>query len=161
MYRIVSLLLIPLVLASQAFCAAHSHLGTAVVEPVGHANRPHVHIADSSGHHRHHDSKHSHHHEDADHHRADDPQDEPQATAFESPDDHDASAVYFPASVTARSDRQAKVELSAKQWTAVPLLSAIGLLEVAQARLASQQCLPPPFLDSHCPLYLRNLSLRI
>ena len=163
MRRIVSLLLILVMLASQAFCAPHTHRGTAIGEPVGHANRPHVHVAGSGSHHHHDDSKHSHHHHhgDADHHGSDDPSVEPQATVFEPLDDHDANAVYCPSSASARSDRQAKLNLSAKPRVVVPSLSTVGVLNAETVRLASRHSLPPPFLHWHCPLYLRNLSLRI
>lgn len=74
----VATILIPLLLVSQSlFSVAHSHAGTSVAEPDGHAARPHVHLPDA---HQHHGQ-----HEDGD---------ETQPSPVQQVPDHDSSAVY-------------------------------------------------------------------
>lgn len=85
MNRIVSTLLIPLLLMSQSlFSAPHTHAGSSIVEPNGHAARPHVHLHDANHRHDHHSHRHGH-HEDGD--------DVPSSTG-EQDSDHDSDAVY-------------------------------------------------------------------
>lgn len=153
--RVVSLLLVPLVLASQGLCLAHTHLGTQAPAASGHAARPHFHVHDSGDHHQHH-AGHGHHHDGAD-----DPEDELPVTSVAPIDDHDADAVYCPEAVVLSTGRHAKANLAAKLFGAAPVVWMDHTLVVATLRLAHRWSQPPPFRDSHCPIYLRTLSLRL
>lgn len=153
--RVVSLLLVPLVLASQGLCLAHTHLGTQVPAASGHAARPHFHVHDGVDHHQHH-AGHGHNHDGAD-----DREDELPVTAVAPIDDHDADAVYCPEAVTLSTGRHSKVELLAKLFGAAPVVLMGNTLVDANLCFAHQWSQPVTFRDSHCPIYLRTLSLRL
>ena len=147
MHRIVSSLLILLVLVSQSFCAAHSHVGMSVAEPEEHSTRPHVHL--HSG--KHHHGQHSHRkHEDS----------REESLAIQSgngPVDHDSNALYF--SETTLVNDAKSVEVTDAE------LSVACVFYDESCRVAglcfSIECnLPPPLSGLKCPLYLQTLSIR-
>jgi hypothetical protein len=160
--RIVSLLLLPLVLANQAMCLAHTHHGTDVAEPDGHCDRPHFHYPRADhGHdqadHRH-DTRHSHEPHSRHHHRSDATA-RPQAVT--PVDAHDDNAIYCGDGGTPAVGRG-----SLKVSPVERLLRTAILPEPAHA----DNCLPragplraEPLLafETGCPIYLRTLSLRI
>ena len=156
MRRIVSLLLIPLMFVSQSFGFAHTHQGTGTAEPEGHSARPHFHVHGAGNHHHHqHDADHSHHHVAAD-------RDAASLTGFLPLDDHDDDAVYVSTEMLIHVGRQGSVNDSVER-----LMLSVSLLAVTSAAdhtaCAGHLCdLPPPRLcAARCPIYLRNLSLRI
>ena len=80
--RSLSSLLIPVMLITQCLISIlHSHAGTSVVEPKGHASRPHFHVHKHS-----HEGDHGHH----DEHKSEGEVPLP----FGGGDDHDSDAVY-------------------------------------------------------------------
>ncbi len=148
MYRIVSSLLMPLVLVSPSFCAAHSHVGTSVVEEHGHSARPHVHI-DAGNHHDHHP-----HDEDSGH---DSHEGSPTVRTEQGPIDHDSDALYLSDSQLFNGAKLAEV--------AEPEISEAHVVyddsaTIAGLRLCLERDLPPPLGGLKCPLYLLTLSIR-
>jgi hypothetical protein len=95
MRRVIALLLIPMCLIGQGM--PHSHAGTGVCEPDGHAARPHVHL--HCGHdHQEAVEAHGHDHADAadhDHHQATMASERTQAPVFAPVADHDSDAFYL------------------------------------------------------------------
>lgn len=162
MRRILSLLLIPLLLVSQSVCFGHSHRGSDVTEPAGHAARPHFHV---HGKHPHSHEKHHHHSHDGQRHthhthrHADDAREAAVLPGIQPNDDHDEDAVYVSTSEMLGAGRSLSKQLSLKKWFNAPQAwfetRAGGALN-SPSVLWSQ---PPP-IDPACPLYLRTLSLR-
>ena len=149
MQRIVSSLLIPLVLVSHGFCAAHSHVGTSVVEPEGHSARPHIHL--QSGTHHHDDDLHR------EHDGADSHEEYPALMFEEGPLDHDSDALYIAERQLfndAKPGTISKAELSFGGVVCDESATIAGL------RICIKRGLPPPLRDLKCPLYLRILSVR-
>ncbi len=150
--RFVCLLLVPLLLANQGICYAHSHHGADFAESEDHASRPHFHF----GGHDHHKSTHDHNadHSGCDHSHDDHDADLPPAIAPAG--DHDADAVYCADAVTFARDGNTVIVLSAKDAAAIALRVADQsddwLLRLGQ---------PPSIFDAACPIFLRTLSLRI
>ncbi len=140
MSRAVSPIVIPLLLLSQSFLAVpHSHAGSSIAEPNGHAARPHVHL-----HGAHH---HGHHHHG---------RETPNSTGEQVPD-HDSDAVYAGDNQLMHDGKVAKVakaELTA--WHCVGDESAAN---AASCRLCSPLT-SPPLLRQNCALYLQFLSIR-
>lgn len=153
---VIALLLIPCMLASQLLCTAHLHLGTAVTQPDGHAITPHFHL-ESSHHHRH-TAHHSHGHT----HAVNRGEAGVVLLAVEAPpiDDHDADAVYCPESTSSNNARQSTKCVSGTQLSAARHHMASRIQDASGISPRSQGGLPPPFLDVHCPIFLRNLSIR-
>ena len=148
MHRIVCSLLIPLVLVSQSFCATHSHVGTSVVEPEGHSERPHIHLRSGT----HHDHDRQGQHEEGESHEK-----YSAVISDHVPVDHDSDAFYVSETQLLSNTMAAKV--------AKPELSLICVVydesaAIAGWRLSIGGGLPPPLRDLTCPLYLRILSIR-
>ena len=152
--RIISLLLIPLLLAGQGLCVAHTHQGTHTGEPDGHSARPHFHVYGVAEHH-HHQADHSHHHD------ADDDQEESAVPAIEPVADHDADAVYCSETVAIGAGRQSKSELTLKQLIAVSFWQSPATPDIDPVNRGNSSGRPPPLCAARCPIYLRTLSLRI
>ena len=146
--RIVSILLVPLLLVSQGFWAAHSHAGTSVAEPEGHSARAHVHL--HGGEHHHH---HSHHEHDGD-----DSDDRPPASPVEpGPLDHDSDAVYLSETQLYTDAKPTKV---AKADWSVLCMIADDSTSIAEAQFTAGLRSPPPPIHLKCPIYLTTLSIR-
>lgn len=156
--RIVSLLLVPLLLANQGLAVAHSHHAADVAEPAGHGARPHFHV----GGHDHHNSAHNHEHVavHAHSHRGHDP-DETLPSAIVPLEDHDADAMYFAGAVTLARGAITPSIVPAKF---IVLAAVLGVAERSSDRLLRLGPIcgqPRPDSDTACPIYLRTLSLRI
>ena len=158
--RFLCLLLVPLMLVNQAMCFAHSHHGTDIAEPEGHASRPHFHFGD----HGHHDSNRDHKHhakqshgEHFGHHPRSDEHDAAFPLEITSVSDHDANAVYFTETVTIARDGNSVVVLSSKYVTVAAILRVAEPSDDWSLRLGQ----PASVFDTACPIYLRTLSLRI
>ncbi len=146
MRPILSSLLIPLVLISQSFCAAHSHAGTPVIEPEGHSARPHIHL---------HGGNH-HHHSHGDHHRHD-PGENPSSLPGEHvPLDHGSDAVYIAETQLFNDAKPAKVAKA--EW--IVYVVADEADAIAELHFYVESDLPPPLRRLKCPIYLRTLSIR-
>lgn len=153
MHRLLSLLLIPTCLMGQLFCP-HSHVGTGVAEPQGHAVRPHIHL--SGGHDHCHGRPHRHHSDQGiehSHHAA-------EAAVPESASpltDHDQDALYFTCHTCDSRIVVAKQTLDFPP--AVGLGKSAGKLGLQQWSIADH--FDPPDEHGGLPLYLRISSLRI
>jgi len=118
----------------------HSHAGSSIAEPHGHAARPHVHLHNA---HRHDGHHHNH--------------DKSLSSTDEQVPDHDSDAVYSGNDqllLNGKVARIAKAELTA--------LYAISHETAATSSLC-WRCSPhdsPPVLRSDCALYLQLLSIR-
>ncbi|WDQ18076.1 hypothetical protein [Rhodopirellula sp. P2] len=154
MNRFLSLLLIPFFVLGQA--SPHSHAGSGVVEPEGHANRPHVHLLasqshDEDGHH------HGHSHFGGDDDASEDGDGETNGVSLSSlPADHDSDAVYLGQSGTAvaRSSMILDIDLACLVFASS---------EAVCWPLEGQSRVHHSFLDrgSPLPIYLLVRSLRI
>ena len=155
MRRVVALLLIPFLLANQSQSFAHTHEGTGIAEPVGHSARPHWHTRGDSDHHHVGQSPHSHHTP----HHAD--RDVTSSKVWLPVEDHDADAMYLPTAMTFGLGRSATVTGSEQQAVSAWFLRTAD--SAAMCCVCSRYfCdLPPPDQAARCPLYLRNLSIRI
>jgi hypothetical protein len=156
MRRVIALFLIPMCLFGQGM--PHSHAGTGVCEPEGHAARPHVHFD-------HHDAvaAHGHHHADAadrDHHHAPVTSEKSKSHAFAPVADHDADAFYFTTlnsslarRLTANNNRHSRMfeHTAAQCWGMVLTLSGRG----------ETSGVAPPGGVADLPILLRTASLRI
>ena len=166
MRQILSLLLIPLVLASQGMVFAHSHHGMNLAESLEHAARPHVHVGGGGHHHHPHTDQHSHEsasghhdHHPSGHHENDD--DDYGTTDLVPLASHDDDAVYgpdaFSISLSGQSNALRLTQAIAPHWC---VWNAI-VPEAPRLNAASGYCQPPPSSLSGGPLYLRTLSLRL
>lgn len=154
--RVVSLLLLPGLLLSQAAAAGHTHGDHT---PADHSIRPHVHTAPAVVADRHHAR--GHHHGPGGHHHYHDEDDEgsfpsptvppPQA---EPPADHDADALFVPV-VTVGVERPASVGVFVAAVVWVVCEAVGGTLGVFMCPAGNGR--PPP--DPACPLYVRHLAL--
>jgi hypothetical protein len=165
--RILSLLLMPLVLASQGLVVAHSHQGNHVSEPAGHAARPHFHVGDNE-HHHHRGNSHSHKHQHgnrSDHHhhsQTGHPDDEGAVADGLMPTrSHDDDAVYLPDMVKALTNRQSASDAELMLVLNDLPLWKLVVPDVSLTVAAGGYSQPPPLIDSGGPLYLRTLSLRL
>ena len=154
MRRVLSLLLIPLLLASQGLCFVHTHQGTHTGEPDGHSSRPHFHVHGVAEHHHHH-ADHSHRHDAGDDHE------EPAVPAIEPVADHDADAVYCSETVVIGTGRQSRSELTLKQLIAASFWQSPATLDIDPLNRGNLSVHPPPLCATRCPIYLRTLSIRI
>ncbi len=144
--RFVCLLLVPLMLVSQGPCFAHSHHGTGMAEPDGHASRPHFH----TGGHRHHAD-----HSCRDHRHG--PRDAALPPAIAPVGDHDADAVYCADVAALACGGNSAIVLSAKHVAAAVVLRVAEPSDDRLLRLGQ----PLSIFDVDGPTYLRTRSLRI
>lgn len=141
MNRATSSILIPLLLVSQSlFSVPHLHAGSSIVEPDGHAARPHVHFRDAHQHHGNHD----------------DGDDTPSSTGEQVPD-HDSDAVYAGDDQLLHDGKVAKVAKA--ELTAVYFITDHSSANAALGQLWSQLD-SPPLLRPKCARYLQLLSIR-
>jgi hypothetical protein len=153
--RIVSLLLLPGLMLSQAAAAGHAHGDHT---PADHSARPHVHTLPAAED-RHH--AHGHHHGPGGHHHQHDDEDEsaptvppPQADPLS---DHDTDAVFVPTDAVV-VERAASVEVIpvAVVWVVCDTGEPIGAT-LSVFVYPARNGRPPP--DPACPLYVRHLAL--
>ncbi|HIE96890.1 MAG TPA: hypothetical protein EYG03_25950 [Planctomycetes bacterium] len=139
MNRAVSTILIPLLLVSQGlFSVPHSHAGTSVAEPDGHAARPHVHLFGADHHHGHHEDE------------------ESPSVPTEQVPDHDSDAVYTGGVQLLNDCKVAKV---AKAGLLAVYMNCDESATVAVSRLCTRHH-PPPILRPKFALYMQLLSIR-
>lgn len=137
MNRIVSLLLIPFFVLGQAL--PHSHAGSGVAEPAGHALRPHVHL---------------HSHDYGDHHHPSSERNKtPLGDEVSPAADHDSDAVYLAASMQwARTYPSIAIDVLVKEWVGYPIYVVV-----------EKQCIcrngDPPDQYARLPIYLLKASL--
>lgn len=152
MRRILTLFVIPLVLAGQSNWLAHAHHGVSTIEPEAHSSRPHFHLHDGhTDHHHDHDV-------DVDHH---DDEDQPMHPGWQALADHDASAVYFSVSWSSTDSVRKYSSNWMKQLAAGPASWVSDTLTLASLIRCDSRGEPPQFAHSNCPIYLLTLSLRI
>ncbi len=166
--RVISLLLMPLMLANQGLCLAHAHHDS---QPPDHASRPHIH----SGSHSHGDADHGHDHDavhapdnDADHsHESAHHPDEGAAELVTatpvlrtSAPDHEHDAVYFAVTtpITLKTDSAVKrlADDQAAGW-----MLCVEASEGTAIRPWPVVGPPLALFDADCPIFLRTLSLRL
>ena len=155
MNRLVTSFLIPLVLVSQNFCTAHSHVGTSVFEPDGHSERPHIHWDNGTHYDDHYDEDHEWH---VGHKGIDSHDDCCSVIIEEHPADHDSGAFYVSDSPLFNDSISAKVDALSLSYSCQlydASITDVGL------RPRIEGGLPPPLRDLTCPLYLRILSIRL
>lgn len=155
--RVVSLLLLPGLLLSQAAAASHAH---GDCTPTDHSVRPHVHTLPAAAD-RHH--AHGHHHgPGGHHHHHDDDDDSTPSPALPPPQtdplsDHDTDAVFVSTDAVA-IERPTALETTdvAVVWIAPDTGGVVGgPLAVFVCPAGNGR--PPP--DPACPLYVRHLAL--
>ena len=160
MRRIMSLILIPVVIASQWCVMAHAHGHKGIVEPAGHSARPHFHVHGVHDHH--HAGAHSHSHSHGPEHSHENSEADDQSPALISGDtsNHDADAVYCSNPGTPGMSRQSRTDEPITTASAVTHFLTLGIWDSSGMIVVNRQNLPPPFLGQTCPLFLRNLSIR-
>ncbi|MEZ5940267.1 MAG: hypothetical protein R3C18_02670 [Planctomycetaceae bacterium] len=135
MNRAVSTILIPLLLVSQSlFSAPHSHAGSSIAVPDGHAARPHIHLHDTHQHHGHHDVGR-----------------ETPSSAHEQVPDHDSDVVYTGDDQLLHDGKVAKVTKA--ELTALWFDGDKSPTNAALHRLCSQLT-SPLMLRQKCALFL-------
>jgi hypothetical protein len=160
MRRVIALLLIPMCLFGQGM--PHSHAGTGVCEPEGHAARPHVHL--HCGHD--HDevvAAHDHHHADAanhDHLQVRVTSERTNAPAFAPIADHDADAFYLGNVVPSVGCKQTVNSRNEGQWFASDTGNQGFFASLVPGRGEFSGVAPPGFV-TELPILLRTASLRI
>ncbi len=160
MYRqVVTLLLLPGLLLSQAAVFGHTHGdGT----HAGHDLRPHVHTspppADRTHGQHHHHGDHGHHHGGHHHHDEDVAEpDFPPVPPNDSAPDHDSDAVYLSTDAATVERTTPAVELMGFVFWLVDSPALGGIL--ASTPPVAFHSHPPPSPDPARPLYLRHLAL--
>ena len=145
MNRVVSTILIPLLLVSQSlFSVPHSHAETSVVEPDGHAARPHVHF-------HHHDSDHHHHgHHDGD---------ESPSSPNEQTPGHDSDAVYAGDIQLLNDGKVAKVTKAKLSVMSMVCNESATVAALRFRTRLSFQHSSQPVLRPNCALFLQQLSI--
>lgn len=161
--RVLSLLLIPLVLANQGLIFAHTHLGTSVAEPPGHTARPHVHLRGRNHHHGH-GHKHSHGNGAGRHihHRGGQHQTKRAIAVGLIPScSHDDDALYVSETVIDRVGRLTASDAKSMQEQCHSSEWKLTTPEMLRLMAACEYCRPPPLSFIAEPLFLRTLSLRL
>jgi len=149
MYRVVSLLLIPMFMLGHVL--PHSHAGTGVVEPGEHSIRGHIHLV--GGHHHDQDGEnHEHHHGDQS-----DATGSKAATSatFSATTDHDSDAVYLAENHwTSSRTTVPQVDSAVLVWTS---------FSPSVERDSRMGCRfgDPPDRYAGLPIYLLTASLRL
>lgn len=162
--RFFCLLLVSLMLANQGLCFAHTHHGTGVAEPEGHASQSHFHFGGFGQHESTHDQNHQADQFDDDHfsrdHRSGD--DGPAALSEVTPiDNHDATAVYGANTVAVARDGNSVIVLLANYVAVVAIPRVTDQSDDSLLRLSSLRGQSLSVFDTACPILLRTLSLRI
>lgn len=143
MKQTVSSILILLLLVSQSvFAVPHSHAGSSIVEPDGHASRPHFHLYGYT-HHSHRDNDHN----------------SPSSTSQQD-SDHDSTAVYTGDEQLFHDShrvRIADIDLFV-EWSVVDSFQTTAASATWSHRCWNHGLTIAP--RSHCALYLQFLSIR-
>ncbi|MFH1300626.1 MAG: hypothetical protein ABIK07_06160 [Planctomycetota bacterium] len=150
--RICSLILMPWILLTQSVAFGHSHGGN---QPAGHDLRAHIHlnqssIDDSHGHVHHHGLDRHNHHDD---HHSD--HEKKNSSQFESPLDHDSSALYLSSHdviSASRSTTQTEIKILF-QWDDMGCDLSSDSLQHTEPVWCLSGCAPSDF-DS--PLFVRH-----
>ncbi|PHS14841.1 MAG: hypothetical protein COA78_05520 [Blastopirellula sp.] len=165
--RFLCLLLVPLMLANQGLCFAHSHFGTDILDSEGHSSKPHFHAGD----HNHYELKSDHvaqgqvdqtqgQHSDrmpsSEHDGEDHSKDH--LSLIQPSTDHDADAVYYPEAATLAHFRQ-MVVIDSPFCLAFAATSPAAHQNKDGLLLSGQS--PNSVFYPDCPIYLSTLSLRI
>lgn len=163
--RVICLLLILLMLANQGLCLAHAHQGT---QPVDHAFRPHIHWSSPShgdaaqGHDD--DAVHSHDHDtDHSHQSSQHPGESVADLATATPQlrfsfpDHEQDAIYFAVTTPMTS----KTEAAVKRHQAVGWILCAEAKNDGNVLRLRPRSAPMALMDASCPIFLRNLCLRL
>ena len=140
MVKIVSLLLIPFFVLGQAL--THSHAGTGIADPDGHASHPHVHL---------------HGHEHSDHHHNPSAEDAKpsQGDELSCAVDHDADAIYFNESAKlTRACTSIAIAIRLDDF----VVYSVPVVVEGQCRYHAGD---PPDLHAKLPIYLLIASLRL
>ncbi|TWU22393.1 hypothetical protein Pla52o_34490 [Novipirellula galeiformis] len=149
MIRFVSLLLIPFFVLGQAL--PHSHAGTSVAEPDGHALRPHLHLHS----HDHHHGDETHHHDHADRHAGEEDL-AADAQGISPAPDHDSDALYLAASEQSltRHSQSITIEVQAADWD-------VFIVPYEVDTRCRYRTSDPPDPMAALPIYLLTASLRL
>jgi hypothetical protein len=158
--RVVSILLVPCVLLTQAGAVfGHSHGG---YEPTGHDFRPHLHTNRSATGHEH---SHNHHDQDGRHHEHDDadaPAEPDSQGVPVSEENHDSDAVYINGVNVALAPRSASGEkLAGSPLFADCVLHVAPRFCVQPAQQVFRCALAPPLCGFACPIYVWQGALLI
>lgn len=142
MNRFLSLLLIPFFVLGQ--CLPHSHAGSGVAEPDGHALRSHVHL---------HVHDHAH---DSDHEHLDETESTSPSDSLSPAAEHDSDAVYLVSSgqSLARTSGSIGIEVDSTDWVAF----SVPLTVDVETRWRTSD---PPDRYRTLPIYLLTASLRL
>ncbi len=142
MNRFLSLLLIPFFVLGQ--CLPHSHAGSGVAEPDGHALRPHVHL---------HGHDHAH---DSDHEYLDESESTSSSDSLSPAAEHDSDAVYLVASGQSltRTSGAIGIEVHSADWVAFSVPITVDV----RPRWRTSD---PPDRYRTLPIYLLTASLRL
>ena len=162
--RFLCLLLVPLMLANQGLCFAHSHHGTDVAVPEGHASRSHFHSGGDGRPDSTNDQKHHGDHSHGDHSGYDHGSDEHDAAlppAIAPAGDHDADVVYGTETITLARNGRTVTVVSTIDLSASAILRVTHQTDDGSLRVGPLRGQPASVFDAACPIYLRTLSLRI
>ncbi len=148
MNRIVSLLLIPFFVLGQAL--PHSHAGSGITEPDGHAERPHVHVSKHDHDHGNGNGAHSHSEHQSEEGNAID------SDVVTSANEHDSDAVYLIASsdLMTLPTHSTAVDGLVANWQ----VAAIPLAAKSECQFHSGA---PPNRYATLPIFLLTASLRL
>lgn len=155
--RIVSLILIPFLLLTQAVTTGHSHAGN---EPAGHGSRAHIHLhspeTDEQNQHRHSHGSHCHEHKN----HSDSDHEKPASDQMESLFDHDSSAVYLNSTdLSTGSQSNIKMDMVLLfQWNETGTDRYLNKLKRSGLAWFVQDCAPP---DPDSPLFIRHHAILI
>ena len=154
MRAIFSILLIPMVLASESLCAVHSHIGMNSGESEAHAASPHFHVDAGHGHAHSHDRIHSNGRCNGEE------SSEAALPAIEAIPDHNARAYYCPDSASSCGSRVAGRELTAWLALEVAQLPPTAPFDLAEMSTAARKLSLALCGIARIPLFLRDSSFR-
>lgn len=162
--HMIRLLLVPLMLANQGLCFAHTHHGTDVAVPEGHASRSHFHLGcdgrpDTTNDQQHHADRSHGDHSGHDHGSAE--RDAALPPAITPTGDHDADVVYGTETITLARNGSTVTLISTIDLAASAILRVTEQTDDGLLRAGPLRGQPPSVFDAACPIYLRTLSLRI
>jgi hypothetical protein len=153
MRLIISILLVPLVLASQTLCAVHVHFGMTVADLVDHASRPHFHVVTQHNH------RHVHHDVDA-HDGSPDDRSQSACPPMQDTPDHEFDAFGCPdlAFVDGKVDATSTLSILIA-WMTVDFIPIAAQPADAMSATCPHQA-SSPCGSARIPLYVRNASYR-
>jgi len=152
--RFFCLLLVSLMLANQSLCVAHTHHGTGVAEPEGHASQSHFHFGGLGQHKLAQDQElHADHSCDDEGHAA--------LSNIAPISNHDIDAVYCGEAAAVARDGTSVIVLLAKYVAVVAIHCVTDHNNDSLLRLSSLRGQSLSVFETACPIFLRTLSLRI